>query len=435
MAEYHAPGCECPTCVHFEPVSLDTSRYQDIILEIAKDLHSGKLKPSDLNQSLISQTYADLSEAAGKGYKKDWGKFPADGKGMTPIYLKRNIYAFSGAKTYAQLEAINKLLYDKDGKLLPFNEFSVLAKKHNRQYNENHLQAEYQTARTAAQMTEKWERLQETKDLFPNLKYRTVGDSRVRPDHERLNGVIKPIDDRFWDRYYPPLDWRCRCDVVATAEDPTDGDQQNLPEPILKGNVGKSKEIFTKKGTYFRLAAGNENAVRNLELSKLNAPYQTAFKAKKAVVKISIFADENDKDENFETAKIIADRLQTDVLIRPHLDADKAPGQKNGEYLINGYISDLKSQFKTGNYNAIQHAFAAAKKQRLDSIVFDFTNSFPDLNIEIVNRKVLGKMNAQRGTRFKEIIFVYKGKAVRVTREQILNNELLKELKKLKADS
>src|SRR5690606_6221644 len=106
------------------------------------------------------------------GYGKDWIKFPKDGKGNLPSELKKNLYAFSGAKTYSQLEELNRLLYDKDGKLRPFNEYKVLAKKLNRQYNENWLQAEWQTARTAAQMAQKWEKLQETKDLFPNLKYR-----------------------------------------------------------------------------------------------------------------------------------------------------------------------------------------------------------------------------------------------------------------------
>src|SRR5690606_11987929 len=129
------------------------------------------------------------SRAAGNGYGKNWASFPKDGKGSLPRELKKNLYAFSGAKTYAQLEELNSLLYDANGKLRPFNEYMVYARKLNRQYNVNWLQSEWQTARTAAQMAEKWERLQETKDIFPNLKFRTVGDDRVRDDHERLNGI------------------------------------------------------------------------------------------------------------------------------------------------------------------------------------------------------------------------------------------------------
>jgi SPP1 gp7 family putative phage head morphogenesis protein len=416
--------------------ALDFSGYDTLIDQIANDLHNGKIKPEDLSQELISRTYDDLADGAKKGYGKNWVKFPADGKGSLPNELKKNIYVFSGAKTYAQLEQLNQLLYDKDGKLRPFNEYSQLAKSINRQYNVNYLQAEYQTARTAAQMAEKWERLQETKDLFPNLKYRSAGDSRVRPEHQKLDGIIKPIDDDFWSRYYPPLDWRCRCDVVATAEDATDDDEKDLPTPQFKGNVGKDKEIFTAKGSFFKLLNTSENAVRNVELSKLNAPSETVYKSKSGKkVEVNIYADPVDLADNIESAKIIVDQLNTNVLIRAHLDTDKAVGRKNAEYFINGYISDLKSNFKEDNYTSINNAFKSARDQQLNSIVFDFTKSFKNLDLTQVNRFVLSNINETRGKQFKEVIFIYNKKAIRVSRETIVKKELKKELEKLKANS
>lgn len=399
-------------------------------------MHQGKIKPEDLNQELISRTYDDLADGAKKGYGKNWAKFPADGKGSLPNELKKNIYVFSGAKTYAQLEQLNQLLYDKEGKLRPFNEYSQLAKGINRQYNVNYLQAEYQTARTAAQMAEKWERLQETKDLFPNLKYRSVGDSRVRPEHQKLNGIIKPIDDDFWSRYYPPLDWRCRCDVVATAEDVTNDKEEDLPKPQFEGNVGKDKEIFTAKGSFFKLLNTSENAVRNVELSKLNAPSETAYKSKTGKkVDVNIYADKRDLVDNIESAKVVVNQLKTDVLIRPHLDTNIATGLKNPEYFINGNVADLKVNFKEGNYSGINRAFDSAKAQKVTSIVFDFSKSFKTLDTQQVNRYVLSNINATRGKQYSEIIFIYKGKAIKVSRETIVKKELLKELEKLKANS
>jgi SPP1 gp7 family putative phage head morphogenesis protein len=416
--------------------AVDLSSYDTLIDKIAHDLHSGKLKPELLNQELISKTYNDLASGAKVGYGKKWDTFPGDGKGSLPNELKKNLYVFSGAKSYAQLEDLNRLLYDQNGKIRPFNEFSVYAKKNNREYNVNFLQSEYQTALTAAQMAQKWEKLQETKDLFPNLKYRSVGDNRVRPEHEKLNGIIRPIDDPFWSKYYPPLDWRCRCDVVATAEDTTGKDDDDLPEPTFKGNVGKDKEIFTKKGSFFKLLNTSKNATRNVELSKLNAPTETVFKAKNGKkVEASIYAHETDLQDNIAIGKIIADQLKFDVLIRTHLDTNIAIGQKNGEYFINGNLSDLKSNFKKDNYKSINSAFKAARDQNLQSIVFDFTKSFADLNLIEVNRWVLSNINKERGKQFKEIILIYNKKAVRVTRESILKKELIKELEKLKANS
>src|SRR5690606_20940489 len=128
------------------------------------DLHSGKLKPEDLDREAIDRTYNELYEAGKSGYGEGWISLPGDGKGSLPNELKKNLYMFSGAKLYSQLVEINQYLYDKNGKLRPFNQFEVLARKVNRKYNKNWLRAEYNTARTAAQMAEKWERIQETKD-------------------------------------------------------------------------------------------------------------------------------------------------------------------------------------------------------------------------------------------------------------------------------
>lgn len=413
---------------------MDLARFDKIIDKIAQELHSGKLKPEQLNQELISQTYSELEKGAKKGYGKNWNKFPADGKGTLPIELKKNIYAFSGAKTYAQLEELNRYLFDNDGKLRPFNEYKVLAKKLNRQYNENYLQAEWQTARTAAQMAEKWERIQDTKELFPNLKYRTVGDDRVRREHERLNGIIRPIDDPFWSKFYPPLDWRCRCDVVATAEAVTkEIKETDLPKPQFQGNVGIDQEIFTRKGTFFKLAKTNSNAVRNIELSKLNAPYEVAYKSKSdKKVEVNIFKDVNDFDKNLNAGIVLVDQIKENVMIRPHINVS---GHSNPEFLINGKLSDLKWNFKDEHYKGIENAFTAAKRQGLESIVFDFTYKFKDLDIRKVVESVTNKVNKNNGNRYHGLYFIYKEKAVYVSREDILSGDLYKALKTLKPNS
>jgi SPP1 gp7 family putative phage head morphogenesis protein len=414
--------------------AIDFSRYTKIIDRIAKDLQDKKITSDEIDQEYITQTYNELSEGAANGYGKNFNSFPKDGKGSTPTYLKRNIYAFSGAKSYAVLEKLNEMLVDQDGKLRPFNEFQQLARKVNENFNKNYLQAEYQTARTAAQMAEKWERLQETKDLFPNLKFRTVGDDRVRDDHEKLNGIIKPIDDKFWDRHYPPLDWRCRCDVVATAEDETKVNDKELPAVKFVGNVGKDKEIFTSKGSFFQLLKTNDTAFRNAELSKLAAPHDEALtyrsKANKTV-KVSLFKDDNDFDDNYERAKIIVDQLKINVEIRAHV---KVSGFKNPEYFINKNLSDLKFDFKKDNYKGIKNAFDAARKQKITHIVFDFTTAFKKLDISEVNRQIKSNINDVRGKQFKEIILIYKKKAIVVSREEIVNNQLLTLLEKLKAN-
>lgn len=46
---------------------------------------------------------------------------------------------------------------------------------------------------------------------FPYLRYSAVHDSRTRPVHLALDGLIYPIDHPFWDTWYPPNGFQCRC--------------------------------------------------------------------------------------------------------------------------------------------------------------------------------------------------------------------------------
>lgn len=86
-------------------------------------------------------------------------------------------------------------------------------RKIDKTYNSNYLRAEYNFVQSSAEMAAKWERFSEDGDRY-NLQYRTAGDGKVRPEHAALNGVTLPPSDPFWEEYYPPNGWNCRCTVV-----------------------------------------------------------------------------------------------------------------------------------------------------------------------------------------------------------------------------
>lgn len=58
----------------------------------------------------------------------------------------------------------------------------------------------------------------------PLVQYRTVGDSRVRPRHAALRGVVfdRSADDG-WRRFAPPLGFSCRCQMVTLRPDQASG--------------------------------------------------------------------------------------------------------------------------------------------------------------------------------------------------------------------
>ena len=131
--------------------------------------------------------------------------------------LERSTYVFSGLKTFHELNEAFPALIDENGNRKPFERFLNDVQKVDKTYNEHYLRAEYNFAHASAMMAAKWEAFAEDGDRY-NLQYRTVGDDHVRPEHAALNGTTLPFSDAFWDSYYPPNGWNCRCTVVQVRK-------------------------------------------------------------------------------------------------------------------------------------------------------------------------------------------------------------------------
>lgn len=131
--------------------------------------------------------------------------------------LTRSNYIFSGIKTFHELNEAFPSLLDSNGNRKTFEAFSNDVRKIDKTYNSNYLRAEYNFVQSSAEMAAKWERFSEDGDRY-NLQYRTANDSKVRPEHAALNGVTLPPSDPFWEEYYPPNGWNCRCTVVQVRK-------------------------------------------------------------------------------------------------------------------------------------------------------------------------------------------------------------------------
>lgn len=68
-------------------------------------------------------------------------------------------------------------------------------------------QANMRTARAAGQ----WERAQRTSAGLPYFLYGLSTAEDRRPEHEDKVGTILPIDDPFWETWFPPNGWGCKC--------------------------------------------------------------------------------------------------------------------------------------------------------------------------------------------------------------------------------
>ncbi|MCO5253620.1 MAG: phage minor head protein [Bacteroidetes bacterium] len=235
-----------PCCPATDITAIDLSGWDRLITDIAKQLQEGKIKPEDLNADVILATYKELYEGTGSGYAEGWSATATQTPSRSALLMQRNLFNFSGAKTLALQQELNSKLV-KDGQALSWQEFKAEALKINSKYNLNHLQAEYETAMQSGKMAALWETFQRNKARYPNVKFKTQEDDRVREKHQAYNNLIFSLDDPTLLTFFPPFDWRCRCYPIQTAEPVTQNPTKfDIPE-AFKNNVGVTRQVFSEE--------------------------------------------------------------------------------------------------------------------------------------------------------------------------------------------
>lgn len=209
--------------------------------------------------NLDVQTYLTIArkllEGVDEGYRKQMQNVLFDSEDYIMLKsLRDNTYMFSAAKTYQQTKEMSSLITGKSG-INPFSEFKKQAREVFDKYNENYLRAEYNSAIAQSRSASQWQEITKQSKFLPMLTYVTAGDGRVRPQHEILNNTTKPVGDAFWNKFYPPNGWNCRCTVLQSSDEketdlPKDISIEDVP-PIFRFNAGKEKIVFSKKHPYF----------------------------------------------------------------------------------------------------------------------------------------------------------------------------------------
>lgn len=180
-----------------------------------------------------------------------------------------NIASFTSAKQYQQVREMSDLLG------LDIGDFKIEASKIFKKYNETWLATEFETVINSAHSGAKWVQFEKNKSKKPFLTYRTQQDSRVRPEHQTLDGITKPVDDPFWDFYAPPNGWNCRCFLVSsssatvTENVPITDISKEIPD-LFKFNPGKTGTVVSTKHPYFDVKRGDKTLKKN----NFNLPVQ-----------------------------------------------------------------------------------------------------------------------------------------------------------------
>lgn len=93
------------------------------------------------------------------------------------------------------------------------------------------LKTIYSTNTQSAYNAGRWDVQQRAKRVLPFLRLNEVLDAKTRSSHANVSGTIAPIDDPFWDRWYPPNGFNCR------------GRAQSLTEAQAKGSPIEAQKI------------------------------------------------------------------------------------------------------------------------------------------------------------------------------------------------
>lgn len=228
-----------------------------LVNDVVKNIYDGKVKEGDINAKTWLDNVQEIWAATEKGMGKPVAKIDySDPRFELMSEFKNNIQVFAAFKNHQEIADLVKLLKDDTGAVRSFSDFKAEAEKVIGQYNSNWLDSEYNHALASAAMADRWTEFEENADVFPNLKYRTISDDRVRDAHLKLDGIVRPIGHAFWNNFTPPVGWKCRCYLEQTDEEPSDISDDNLPSfeqvpALFRNNPAKTGELFNESHPYF----------------------------------------------------------------------------------------------------------------------------------------------------------------------------------------
>ena len=165
-----------------------------------------------------------------------------------PIHAKG--FTIAGATKLSLLEDFYKTIgeYIAEGKSLNqfLKDFDAIVAKHGWSYKGKRrwrARVILNTNKRAAYSAGRWAQLQRVKSRRPYLIYMTVGDGRVREEHNAWRMHVAHIDDPFWLTHYPPNGWECRCYVRSASK----ADLDRLGLKVVETKVFEPIEIVDPK--------------------------------------------------------------------------------------------------------------------------------------------------------------------------------------------
>lgn len=349
--------------------------------------------------------------------------------------LKTNAAVFAAFKNHVQSKELVSLLVDENGKKRSWTDFRKEAAKVDSKYNKQWLEAEFNYATRAARAANQWQEAQRTKDLYPNLEYLPSTAANPRTEHTLFYGIIKPIDDPFWDRNMPPNGWGCKCSVAKTREAASTSEFEPVEQiPGIPGNPGKARQIFTAEHPFVQVTNSLERFEIMQQLNELNKGQvdYTIVKVGTQKIKAHAKADPQDLISNVEFSVPLLQTYKKDIEIREH-SYDK--GVKNPEFKYSGVTGDAHRIQSDNLRRSISNAFDSKLKKngQLNGykkcfIGIDFNGKLTDTNIAGAAAQLYSKITSNKTVKF--VILRMEDNAIRINSNKLTFEKLLNQMRK-----
>jgi SPP1 gp7 family putative phage head morphogenesis protein len=400
--------------------------WDDIFSSMISAIESGELKPGQVDDAAISHWANKMMGAVEQGTGKKIGAPNLSQSDQRMLEaLQSNLTVFNAFKNHAEIIDLHAALIDDDGNLRSFDDWLKKAKAIDTTYNVHYYRAEYNHAVNSSMMISRWQQFQEEKDITPNLRYEAIMDARTRDSHRNLNGTIRPIEDPFWQTYFPPNGWNCRCEAIQTDE-PANAVPDKLPKlgEMFDRNPGQEQSIFDVDKMPYAASLANEQRMKirvnerikgnwNIKLTRkdreliyklpLEEQYHT-FKEFKNGGKVRIHKayeyNANDHDYKLDFALEYAKKNKALVDFMPDINVEDKEARKlimpdanyssNPDFSINSKLWEFKTTAVLNEdklWRKIRNAF-----KQSDKVIYSFIDTLPDeMTIKNLNKKSKNK--------------------------------------------
>lgn len=345
---------------------------------------------------------------------------------------------FAARKTALQVLQLIALTKDEEkGTKRPFREFRKLAEGVLTNYNKTWLKTEYDTAIAAARSARDWQNFEAEADLYPNLEYMRTVSSTPRQEHLTYVGIIRPINDPFWNTHLPPIAFSCKCSVRNTDSQPNDIpldiDQTDPVTPALQNNPAKTGMLFNLPATAYAQETeflSDETIAKELKtrvLPEMNFYIKAYEFPNGGTLEIHPAIHESEFKYNTTLGAALASKgMKVKLEGFRYLD-----GFKNLDANIDQLKSDFKAPVTNNIIKGIKNAFEAAKKQAVNHLVLDLREK--DVQESELIRGLRGSV-IEKGEPInkavKKVTLILKSKKViTIERNEIEDNSFIETLK------